>query len=91
MAAGILAALDRSHPRYLIAAHPSGRKNTVALAEQALAGGLGAEPIEPVIAGREDGFSCLWVWNTGLNGRSWASYRRKKTGQKAGLFTMLPA
>ena len=58
-AAGILAALDRSRLRYLIAAHLSQQNNTAALAEQALAEVVGTEPVELVIANQEDGFSWL--------------------------------
>ena len=60
-AAGILAGLDRSRLRHLIAAHLSRQNNTAALAEQALAAVLGTEPVELVIANQEDGFSWLPV------------------------------
>jgi phosphoribosyl 1,2-cyclic phosphodiesterase len=60
-AAGILEVLDRSRLRYVVAAHLSQQNNTAALAGAALAGVLGAQACEIVIATQEDGFAWLAV------------------------------
>jgi phosphoribosyl 1,2-cyclic phosphodiesterase len=58
-AAGILAALDRSKLRHLIAAHLSQQNNTPELAREAMAGVLGNALTEIGIASQEEGFD--WV------------------------------
>lgn len=58
-AAAILGALDRSRLRHLVAAHLSQQNNTAQLAGAALAGVVGAQPVEIVIANQEQGFDWL--------------------------------
>jgi phosphoribosyl 1,2-cyclic phosphodiesterase len=58
-AAGILASLDRSKLRHLVAAHLSQQNNTPELARAAMAGVLGAAPTEVVVASQDDGFGWL--------------------------------
>ncbi len=58
-AAGILAALDRSKLRHLIAAHLSQQNNTPELARAAMAGALGNAPTEIGIASQDEGFDWL--------------------------------
>ena len=58
-AAEILASLDRSRLRHLIAAHLSQQNNTPALAQAAMAGVLGAAAVEVVVASQDDGFDWL--------------------------------
>ena len=58
-AAEILTSLNRSRLRHVVAAHLSRQNNTAALAAEALAGVLGAEPAAVVIADQEQGFSWL--------------------------------
>jgi phosphoribosyl 1,2-cyclic phosphodiesterase len=58
-AAGILAGLDRSKLRHLIAAHLSQQNNTAELARAAMAGVLGNAATEIGIASQDEGFG--WV------------------------------
>jgi phosphoribosyl 1,2-cyclic phosphodiesterase len=58
-AAELLSTLDRSRLRHVVAAHLSDANNTPALAQQALAGALGAHPDEVTVATQAEGFS--WV------------------------------
>ena len=58
-AAEILASLDRSRLRHLIAAHLSQQNNLPDLARAALAGVLGAAPTEVVVASQSEGFAWL--------------------------------
>jgi phosphoribosyl 1,2-cyclic phosphodiesterase len=58
-AAEILASLDRSRLRHLIAAHLSQQNNTPALAQAAMVGVLGAAAVEVVVASQDDGFDWL--------------------------------
>jgi phosphoribosyl 1,2-cyclic phosphodiesterase len=55
-AAALLAALDRSQLRHVIAAHLSESNNRPELARAALAGALGCEPSWVGVAGQADGF-----------------------------------
>jgi phosphoribosyl 1,2-cyclic phosphodiesterase len=55
-AAGLLAALDRSRLRHVIAAHLSEQNNRPELARAALAGALGCEPDWIGLATQADGF-----------------------------------
>ena len=52
----LVASLERSHLRHLIAAHLSQQNNTPALAVAALAAAVGCEPGWIGVAGQEDGF-----------------------------------
>jgi phosphoribosyl 1,2-cyclic phosphodiesterase len=52
----LVAALDRSRMRHLIAAHLSRQNNTAALAVEALAGAAGCEPEWVGVARQEEGF-----------------------------------
>ena len=56
-AAKLLAALDRSKLKHLIAAHLSEKNNRPELAREALAGAIGCEASWVAIATQEDGFS----------------------------------
>jgi phosphoribosyl 1,2-cyclic phosphodiesterase len=58
-AAALLAALDRSRLRHVVAAHLSETNNRPALATAALAGALGCGADEVLVAGQEDGFGWL--------------------------------
>ena len=58
-AAGILAALDRSKLRHLVAAHLSRENNLPELAKAALAAVLGGTPADVVVATQADGFDWL--------------------------------
>jgi phosphoribosyl 1,2-cyclic phosphodiesterase len=58
-AAGILAALDRSKLRHLVAAHLSRENNLPELAQAALAAVLGGTPADVVVATQADGFDWL--------------------------------
>lgn len=58
-AAGILAALDRSRLRHLVAAHLSQQNNLPELAQAALSAVLGGTPADVVIATQADGFDWL--------------------------------
>lgn len=58
-AAEILAGLDRSRLRVVVAAHLSQKNNTEALARQALSSALDCEPEAIRVAGQERGFS--WI------------------------------
>jgi phosphoribosyl 1,2-cyclic phosphodiesterase len=58
-AAGILASLDRSRLRHLVAAHLSQQNNSPELARAAMAGVLGAAATEVVVASQDDGFDWL--------------------------------
>ncbi|WP_233863109.1 MBL fold metallo-hydrolase [Paraburkholderia adhaesiva] len=58
-AAGILAALDRSKLRHLVAAHLSQQNNTPELAHAAMAGVLGNAATEIAVASQDEGFD--WV------------------------------
>jgi phosphoribosyl 1,2-cyclic phosphodiesterase len=58
-AAGILASLDRSKLRHLVAAHLSQQNNLPELARSALAAVLGSAPDEVVVATQSDGFDWL--------------------------------
>ncbi|EDZ98569.1 beta-lactamase domain protein [Burkholderia sp. H160] len=58
-AAEILASLDRSRLRHLVAAHLSQQNNLPELAQAALAGVLGAAPTEVVVASQSEGFAWL--------------------------------
>jgi phosphoribosyl 1,2-cyclic phosphodiesterase len=58
-AAGILAALDRSRLRHLVAAHLSQQNNRPELAQAALAAALGASSDEVRVATQEAGFDWL--------------------------------
>ena len=57
----ILASLDRSRLRHLVAAHLSQQNNLPELAQAAMAGVLGAAPTEVVVASQDDGFAWLSV------------------------------
>lgn len=57
--AGLLASLDRSRLRHVVAAHLSETNNRPALATAALAGALGCAPSEIVVARQADGFRWL--------------------------------
>ncbi|MGF6482148.1 MBL fold metallo-hydrolase [Paraburkholderia sp. JPY419] len=58
-AAEILASLDRSRLRHLVAAHLSQQNNLPELAQAALAGVVGAAPTEVVVASQCEGFGWL--------------------------------
>ncbi len=58
-AAEILASLDRSKLRHLVAAHLSQQNNSPELAQAAMAAVLGAAPPEVVVASQDDGFGWL--------------------------------
>ncbi len=58
-AAGILAALDRSKLRHLVAAHLSQQNNLPELAQAALAAVLGAAAADVMVATQADGFDWL--------------------------------
>jgi phosphoribosyl 1,2-cyclic phosphodiesterase len=58
-AASILASLDRSRLRHLVAAHLSQQNNLPVLAQAAMAAVLGAAPDEVVVASQEAGFDWL--------------------------------
>lgn len=58
-AAGILASLDRSKLRHLVAAHLSQQNNLPHLAQAALSAVLGASSAEVVVATQADGFDWL--------------------------------
>ncbi|MBC8746088.1 phosphoribosyl 1,2-cyclic phosphodiesterase [Paraburkholderia sp. WC7.3g] len=58
-AAEILASLDRSRLRHLVAAHLSQQNNLPELAQAALASVLGATPTEVVVASQSDGSAWL--------------------------------
>ena len=58
-AAEILASLDRSRLRHLVAAHLSQQNNSPALARAAMAHVLGAAPTEVVVASQGEGFAWL--------------------------------
>ena len=58
-AAEILASLDRSRLRHLVAAHLSQQNNSPELARAAMAGVLGAAATEVVVASQDDGFDWL--------------------------------
>jgi len=58
-AAGILAALDRSKLRHLVAAHLSRENNLPELAQAALAAVLGGTAADVVVATQADGFGWL--------------------------------
>jgi phosphoribosyl 1,2-cyclic phosphodiesterase len=60
-AAQILASVDYSRLRHLVAAHLSQQNNLPELAQAALAGVLGASPVEVVVASQSDGFPWLSV------------------------------
>lgn len=60
-AADILASLDRSRLRHLVAAHLSQQNNLPELAQAALAGVLGAVSTDVVVASQSDGFAWLSV------------------------------
>ncbi|WP_244825577.1 MBL fold metallo-hydrolase [Caballeronia sp. TF1N1] len=58
-AAAILAALDRSKLRHLVAAHLSQQNNLPHLAQAALAGVVGASAVDVVVATQTEGFDWL--------------------------------
>ncbi|MBW9103746.1 MBL fold metallo-hydrolase [Paraburkholderia phenoliruptrix] len=58
-AAEILASLDRSRLRHVVAAHLSQQNNLPELAQAAMAGVLGAAPTEVVVASQAEGFAWL--------------------------------
>jgi len=58
-AAEILASLDRSRLRHLVAAHLSQQNNLPELAQAAMASVLGAAATEVVVASQTDGFEWL--------------------------------
>ncbi|PCE27369.1 MBL fold metallo-hydrolase [Paraburkholderia acidicola] len=58
-AAEILASLDRSRLRHLIAAHLSQQNNLPELAQAAMAGVLGTAATEVIVASQQEGFSWL--------------------------------
>jgi phosphoribosyl 1,2-cyclic phosphodiesterase len=58
-AAEILASLDRSRLRHLVAAHLSQQNNSPELAQAAMAGALGTAATEIVVASQHDGFDWL--------------------------------
>jgi phosphoribosyl 1,2-cyclic phosphodiesterase len=58
-AAEILASLDRSRLRHLVAAHLSQQNNSPELARAAMAGVLGAADTEVVVASQDEGFDWL--------------------------------
>ena len=60
-AAEILASLDRSRLRHLVAAHLSQQNNLPELAQAAMASVLGATPTEVVVASQDEGFAWLSV------------------------------
>ena len=60
-AADILASLDRSRLRHLVAAHLSQQNNLPELAQAAMAAVLGAAATEVVVASQEEGFDWLSV------------------------------
>lgn len=60
-AAGLLASLDYSRLRYLIAAHLSQHNNTPELARAALANVLGNAPVEIEVASQDEGFGWIWL------------------------------
>jgi phosphoribosyl 1,2-cyclic phosphodiesterase len=60
-AAAILASLDRSRLRHLVAAHLSQQNNLPHLAQAALAGALGASAIDVVVATQAEGFDWLML------------------------------
>ncbi|TDV20803.1 MBL fold metallo-hydrolase [Paraburkholderia caballeronis] len=60
-AAGILAGLDRSRLRYLVAAHLSRENNTPELAQAAMAAVLGNAITEIRVASQDDGFDWLML------------------------------
>jgi phosphoribosyl 1,2-cyclic phosphodiesterase len=55
----ILASLDRSRLRHLVAAHLSQQNNLPELAQAAMASVLGAAATEVVVASQADGFEWL--------------------------------
>lgn len=57
--AALLASLDRSKLKRLVAAHLSKKNNTPALALAAIAGVIGGEGVEVVVAAQEEGFDWL--------------------------------
>ncbi|MGH8781151.1 MBL fold metallo-hydrolase [Paraburkholderia sp.] len=58
-AAGILASLDRSRLRYLVAAHLSQQNNLPELAQAAMAAVLGGASEDVIVASQEEGFAWL--------------------------------
>ncbi|SAK79315.1 beta-lactamase domain-containing protein [Caballeronia pedi] len=60
-AAAILASLDRSRLRHLVAAHLSQQNNLPHLAQAALAAALGASAIDVVVATQAEGFDWLML------------------------------
>jgi len=58
-AATLLARLDSTRLRHLVAAHLSETNNTPALAQAALAGALGCEPEAVIVASQSEGFGWL--------------------------------
>jgi phosphoribosyl 1,2-cyclic phosphodiesterase len=58
-AAEILASLDRSKLRHLVAAHLSQQNNLPELARAAMASVLGAAPTDVVVASQAEGFEWL--------------------------------
>ncbi len=58
-AAGLLAALDRSRLKRLVAAHLSQKNNTTALARAAIDGVIAGDGVEVVIAAQDEGFDWL--------------------------------
>ena len=60
-AAAILASLDRSRLRHLVAAHLSQQNNLPHLAQAALAGALGASAIDVAVATQAEGFDWLML------------------------------
>lgn len=58
-AAAILAELDRSRLRHLVAAHLSQQNNAPALAQAALAAALGGQADDVLVASQDDGFGWL--------------------------------
>lgn len=59
VAASLLAQLDRTHLRHLVAAHLSEQNNAPALARQALAAVMQCDPAWIGVAGQEEGFAWL--------------------------------
>ncbi len=57
--AAILAALDKSRLRKLVAAHLSQKNNTPALAQAAIDGVIGGQDVEVLIAQQDEGFAWL--------------------------------
>jgi phosphoribosyl 1,2-cyclic phosphodiesterase len=60
-AAAILASLDRSKLRHLVAAHLSQQNNLPHLAQAALASVLGASTVDVVVASQDEGFDWLML------------------------------